>query len=91
MLLLRLIRFRLVGLFVVVLFLARAALAADNARCRQQQKRRRNQQQDAEAGKDGDHLRPVPDDGRTGVAQLVLARTLIIVAQQEVILKEYKI
>ena len=34
------------------------------------------------------HLRSVPDDGRSGVAELVPARAFVVVDQEEVILRE---
>jgi len=65
---------------------ASTALAADDAGRGQEQQRRGHQQQDPEAGEDSDHLGTMPDHGGPGVTQLVLARSLVVVAQQEVVL-----
>lgn len=67
--------------------LAATAPAAQQARCCQQQKRRGQQKQEAEPSKDANHLCPVPDDRCPRVAQLVLARPLVVMPQEEVIVE----
>lgn len=70
---------------------APSALAADDAGSSQEQQRRGHQQQNAKAGEDPNHLGTMPDHRGPRVPQLVLARSLVVVAQQEVILQEYKL
>lgn len=62
-----------------------STFAAHDAGRRQEQQRRGHQQQDPEPGKDANHLRPVPHDRGPRVAQFILAGTLVVMPQQEVI------
>ena len=62
------------------------AFATDETRSRHQEERGGHQEEDSEASKDADDLSPVHDHGQSGVTQLALAVTRVIVAEQEVIL-----
>lgn len=67
--------------------MAAAAAAAQEARCRQQEQGRGQQEQKSKASKDAHNLSPVPDDGSSRVAELVLAGSLVIVTQQKVVVE----
>lgn len=66
---------------------AYATLTAHNARGGQQQKRRGDQQQNAEPSENANDLRAMPDDRGARMAELVFARSAIVVSQQKVVLK----
>jgi len=78
----------LVPFYVIdVKAMAATAFAAENARRRQKQKRRRHKQQHSKARKDADDLRPMPYHGSPRVTQLILARSAVVMAQQEVVIE----
>lgn len=63
------------------------AFTAENARSRQEEKRRGHEQKHAETGENSDDLSSMPDDRGPGVAELVLTRPSIVVAQEKIVVE----
>lgn len=74
------------GQRVVVAFAA-LALAAKDKRGGQEQEGRGHQEQEPKSSKNAHDLRPMPDDRRPGVAQLVPAGAFVVMDQEEVIVQ----
>lgn len=87
------VRLQLCGLRHVVVHVqlgvaaAHPALAAHNTRRSQQQQRWRDQQQYSEACEYANDLCPMPNNRRPGMAQFIFARSLVVVAQQKIVLR----